>query len=554
MYDLILKEARYLDVFDQTFKVADIAIKDGKIVGVGSFSGENERYLGNKTVVPGFIDAHLHLESSIVSPVQYAESVLPHGTMTIVADPHEIANVCGTDGFDYILDSTKDLPIDVYIMISSCVPATHVDEAGAVIDSKTVEKYLENDRVLGLAEVMNYPGVINNDPEVMAKINATKAKGKVIDGHAPGLSGRDLKTYVEAGIRSDHECTTFAEAKEKLDAGMYIMIREGSGAKNLESLMPMLQDPFYKGCMFATDDKNPADLSVDGHIDHIIKQAIFLGAKPEYVYTVASYNAAKYFGLKDKGAIAEGYVADLVVLNNPRVVSINSTYKNGVMTSRHYEISEEIQKHLQECKKKSGKSSLYHTVNIGNVEKSAFKLKNDKAMVVGLIPGELTTSNMGYAQGVDLSRDIIKLAVVERHKATGHVGNCYVNGYGLHSGAVATTISHDSHNIIIAGTNEDDMYIAMKHLEEIQGGVCVVNEGQVVYSVALPIAGLMSEMDSVNIDVEMSRARSAAYYQGVNRGVDPFMTLAFAALPVIPHLRLTTLGVFDVDSFQLVED
>ena len=405
MYDLILKEARYLDVFDQTFKVADIAIKDGKIVGVGSFSGENERYLGNKTVVPGFIDAHLHLESSIVSPVQYAESVLPHGTMTIVADPHEIANVCGTDGFDYILDSTKDLPIDVYIMISSCVPATHVDEAGAVIDSKTVEKYLENDRVLGLAEVMNYPGVINNDPEVMAKINATKAKGKVIDGHAPGLSGRDLKTYVEAGIRSDHECTTFAEAKEKLDAGMYIMIREGSAAKNLESLMPMLQDPFYKGCMFATDDKNPADLSVDGHIDHIIKQAIFLGAKPEYVYTVASYNAAKYFGLKDKGAIAEGYVADLVVLNNPRVVSINSTYKNGVMTSRHYEISEEIQKHLQECKKKSGKSSLYHTVNIGNVEKSAFKLKNDKAMVVGLIPGELTTSNMGYAQGVDLSRD-----------------------------------------------------------------------------------------------------------------------------------------------------
>lgn len=553
MYDLILKEARYLDVFDQTFKVADIAIKDGKIAGVGSFSGENERYLGNKTVVPGFIDAHLHLESSIVSPVQYAESVLPHGTMTIVADPHEIANVCGTDGFDYILDSTKDLPIDVYIMISSCVPATHVDEAGAVIDSKTVEKYLENDRVLGLAEVMNYPGVINNDPEVMAKINATKAKGKVIDGHAPGLSGRDLKTYVEAGIRSDHECTTFAEAKEKLDAGMYIMIREGSAAKNLESLMPMLQDPFYKGCMFATDDKNPADLSVDGHIDHIIKQAIFLGAKPEYVYTVASYNAAKYFGLKDKGAIAKGYVADLVVLNNPRVVSINSTYKNGVMTSRHYEISEEIQKNLQECKKKRGKSSLYHTVNIGNVEKSAFKLKNDKAMVVGLIPGELTTSNMGYAQGVDLSRDIIKLAVVERHKATGHVGNCYVNGYGLHSGAVATTISHDSHNIIIAGTNEDDMYIAMKHLEEIQGGVCVVNEGKVVYSVALPIAGLMSEMDSANIDVEMSRARSAAYYQGVNRGVDPFMTLAFAALPVIPHLRLTTLGVFNVDTFQLEE-
>lgn len=553
MYDLILKEARYLDVFDQTFKVADIAIKDGKIAGVGSFSGENERYLGNKTVVPGFIDAHLHLESSIVSPVQYAESVLPHGTMTIVADPHEIANVCGTDGFDYILDSTKDLPIDVYIMISSCVPATHVDEAGAVIDSKTVEKYLENDRVLGLAEVMNYPGVINNDPEVMAKINATKAKGKVIDGHAPGLSGRDLKTYVEAGIRSDHECTTFAEAKEKLDAGMYIMIREGSAAKNLESLMPMFQDPFYKGCMFATDDKNPADLSVDGHIDHIIKQAIFLGAKPEYVYTVASYNAAKYFGLKDKGAIAKGYVADLVVLNNPRVVSINSTYKNGVMTSRHYEISEEIQKNLQECKKKRGKSSLYHTVNIGNVEKSAFKLKNDKAMVVGLIPGELTTSNMGYAQGVDLSRDIIKLAVVERHKATGHVGNCYVNGYGLHSGAVATTISHDSHNIIIAGTNEDDMYIAMKHLEEIQGGVCVVNEGQVVYSVALPIAGLMSEMDSANIDVEMSRARSAAYYQGVNRGVDPFMTLAFAALPVIPHLRLTTLGVFNVDTFQLEE-
>lgn len=553
MYDLILKEARYLDVFDQTFKVADIAIKDGKIAGVGSFSGENERYLGTKTVVPGFIDAHLHLESSIVSPVQYAESVLPHGTMTIVADPHEIANVCGTDGFDYILDSTKDLPLDVYIMISSCVPATYVDEAGATIDTETIEKYLENDRVLGLAEVMNYVGVINNDPEVMSKVNATKAKGKVIDGHAPGLSRKDLKTYVDAGIKSDHECSTFEEALEKQEAGMWIMIREGSAAKNLEALMPMLQDPYYKGCMFATDDKNSTELALDGHIDYIIKQAIFLGAKPEYVYTVASYNAAKYFGLKDRGAIATGYAADLVVLNNVRTANINSTYKNGVMTSKHYELLDEVQEKLNECKNNKGNEALYHTVNIGNIDKTAFQIKKDKAPLIGLTPGELITTNRGYATGVDTSRDIIKMAVVERHKATGHVGNCYVTGYGLRSGAVATTISHDSHNIIIAGTNEDDMFLAMKHLEEIQGGVCVVDNGQIIYSVPLPIAGLMSDTNSANVDMEMRKARSLAYSRGVNRGIEPFMTLAFAALPVIPHLRLTTLGVFDVDTFQLVE-
>ena len=550
----VLKNAKYLDVLRNEFVDGDIKVIDGKIEELGKVAECNlpSRDLRGKCVVPGFIDSHLHLESSVISPIEYARAVLPRGTTSIVCDPHEIANVCGTKGIDYILDSTKELPLDVYVMIPSCVPATYVDEAGAVITSKEVEQYIDYERVLGLAEVMNYVGVVNDDPEVMAKVKVALDRGKKVDGHAPGLSGEDLKKYVAAGIMSDHECSNFGEAKEKQEAGMWIFIREGSAARNLESLMPLLRDKYMEKCTFCTDDRSPADISIDGHIDYIIRQAIFMGAKPEYAYRVASYNAAQYFGLEDRGVIAPGYIADLVILDNMKKVIIDSTYKNGYNTSKHYENSEYTNDRLCQAKNHKKDPALYNTVHVGDIKLEDFKIPGDKAKLIGMIPGEIITADRGEAMGVDLSRDIVKLAVVERHKSTGHIGLCYLNGYGLNQGAIATTVSHDSHNLIIAGTNDEDMYLAMNRMKEIGGGCIVVNDGKVLVEVAYPIAGLMTDVVAEDIDLQISLAKAKAFGQGVNRGHDPFISLGFTALPVIPSIRLTTKGVFDVGAFALL--
>lgn len=553
--ELVLKNATYLNVFTNEFLQGDIAISQGFFIGIGDYEGDEEIDMTGKTIVPGFIDGHLHLESSIVSPRQYAAAVLPHGTTAIVADPHEIGNVLGETGIDYILDATKKLPLDVYIMMSSCVPATPFDESGATIDHKMIAKYLKNERVLGLAELMNFPGVIHTDHEVMKKIQVTMKEGKMIDGHAPGLTGKALNAYVTAGIGSDHECTTAEEALAKLRLGQWIMIREGTAGKNLANLLPLLDAPYYSRCLLVTDDRHPGELARDGHIDYIIRKAIRLGANPAYAYRAASYNAAMYLNLGSRGAVCPGYQADFVVLDDVQEVSVHSVYKCGKLISTEGKLEKDAAKLLNkqdhELMDKYG-HKLTNSVKTGKIRLEDIALKKKAEKIIGLVDGELLTTDEGETAQIDVSRDILKLCVVERHHHTGHVGVAFVKGYGLREGAVATSIAHDSHNIIVAGTNDDDILYAIHRLHKLQGGMVVVKDGKVVEEMALPIAGLMCDMQVEEAQQRMDAVKQAAYDLGVGKGIDPFMTLSFASLAVIPKLRLTTLGVVDVDKFELL--
>ncbi len=564
--DIVLKNANYLNVFTNTFQMADIAIANGVIAGiaekkdisddVSTYYGEKETDLEGKYIVPGFIDGHMHLESSIVTPDKYAEIVLPHGTTSVVADPHEIANVLGKKGIDYILDVTDGLLLDVYIMMSSCVPASMFDESGAVLNAQDIEKYMDNRRVLGLAEMMNYPGVINGDSDVIKKIQTTLSAGKIVDGHAPGLSGKSLDAYIASGVSSDHECTSYGEALAKLSHGQWIMIREGTACKNLKNLCGLIKYPYSDRCMFVTDDKHPGDLSKEGQIDHIIRKAIASGASPELAYKVASYNAAMYFNLRGKGAIAPGYIADMVVLDDVNSVSIDSVYKSGIQIVHNGLIGGNYAEKMHDY---SGmvyekyKSYICDTVNTGNIKAEDIIIKKEAQKVIGLVPGEIITTDEGYANGIDIDNDILKMCVVERHKSTGNTGVAYVKGYGLKKGAVATSIAHDSHNVIVVGTNDEDILCAIKRIHTIGGGMVVVCDGQILAELPLPIAGLMCNLDGITAQEKMDQAKKIAHDMGVYDNIDPFMTLSFVSLPVIPKLRLTTLGVVDVDSFKLLD-
>ena len=543
--DLVLKNARIFNVFTQSFEQGDLAISNGYFVGIGQYEGNTEIDATGKTIVPGFIDAHMHIESSIVTPAEYCKAVLPHGTSCVIADPHEIANVCGTAGIEYILESSRKLPIDFYIMMPSCVPATSFDETGYEITSQEIDKYLSNDRIKGLAEMMNYPGVVIRDDSVMDKILVTKKHNKLIDGHAPLLSDQKLNAYITSGIYSEHECTSLEEAMSKLSRGQWIMVREGTASKNLKELLPLFEAPFYNRCMLATDDKHPGELAKEGHIDYIIKMAIALGAKAEHAYTMASLNAATYFGLKQVGAICPGYRADFVVLNDFSSVDINSVYKKGNLVA---DLSKKNGKSIiapieDVCIPESIMSSIINTVKIGTVDADDFALKRDLEKVIEIVPETILTKDAGSAANVDTDNDILKLAVVERHHNTGHIGVCFVKGYGLKSGAVATSIAHDSHNIIVIGANDADMACAVNKLKELQGGMIVINEGAVLASLPLPIAGLMSDMNGEATQEQMDAVKEAARSLGVHENIDPFMTMSFLSLPVVPSLRLTTLGV-----------
>ncbi len=525
----------YLNVFLNQFERADISMANGIFTKIAPPTGEPSPL----TLVPGFVDGHVHLESAVVTPDEYARAVVPHGTSCVVTDPHEISNVMGCEGFDYILQGTENLPMDVFLMIPSCVPATPLDESGAVLDSAVVERYLSNPRVLGLAEMMNFKGVLDKDSEVLKKIEATKRAGKLVDGHAPGLSGEDLDGYIAAGISSDHECSFKEEAIEKLKRGQWIMIREGTACKNLTNLVTLLQYPYGDRCLLVTDDKHPGSLVEEGHIDHIIRKAISLGAVPEYAYKAGSFNAYQYFKQSNRGAIAPGYHADFVVLEDVKEVAIRSVYKAGVKVSDHGRLTVSVDKPDFDT------AHLKNTVHIGKLSLEDFDTQKEEK-VIGLVEGEILTTDQGMASHIDVEQDILKLAVVERHKATGHVGVSYVKGYGLKSGAIATSIAHDSHNIIVVGTTEEDILFAVKAIEEMQGGMVVVREGAILEKLPLPIAGLMSEENVETTQEIMDRLKQLTYEMGVNRGIDPFMTLSFISLPVIPKLRLTTRGVVEV--------
>ena len=539
--ELVLKNARYVNVFTHELCTGDIAIACGKIAGIGKYDGEKELDVSGRIVCPGFLDAHIHIESSLSVPREFARAVVPHGTTAIVTDPHEITNVMGTDGIEYMLEATERLPIDVFFMLPSCVPATPLDESGAELDWFAIDRFYAHPRVLGLAEMMNYVGVCAADEAVLAKLAAARLHGKRIDGHAPGLSGGDLQAYAAAGVRSDHECFAIDDAREKLRAGQYIMIRDGTAAKNLEALVDLLKQPGAERCMLCTDDKHPIDLLKLGHIDYIIKKAIARGVDPITAVTAATRNPAEYFGLTEHGAVAPGYRADLAIIDSFEHFEVQTVLKDGRVTYENGTLC------AFAASEPSGELSAeaHDTFRVRRLRPEDFAGAERRA-VIGMVPGEIVSTDNGYAEGVDPERDILKIAVVERHKGTGHIGLGYLQGYGLKRGAVATSISHDSHNIIAVGTNDADLAAAVNRVVENRGGIVVAEDGAVRGEVVLEIAGLMSEAPLTAVNDALERAKEAAFALGVNRGVDPFMTLSFMSLPVIPALRLTTRGMVDV--------
>ncbi|MDO5408025.1 MAG: adenine deaminase [Eubacteriales bacterium] len=581
---LVLKSARVLNVFTEELEEVDVAISDGYIVGLGTYEGEREVSLPGMIICPGFLDGHIHLESSMVAPKEFEQAVLPHGTTGVITDPHEIANVAGTEGIDYMLETTKDLNLDVYFMLPSCVPATGLDESGAVLLAEQLASYYQRDRVLGLAELMNAYGTVAGDEDILDKVADARKNQKIIDGHAPGISGRQLNAYVTAGVRSDHECSTAGEAMEKLRRGQWIMIREGTAAKNLQALMPLCKAPYADRCMFVTDDKHPGDLMTSGHIDGIIRRAVELGADPIKAVKMGSCHAARYFGLKEQGAVAPGYRADLVVLSDLKTVTVHQVYKDGRLVAEDGRVVAEDSDagagsrtasgsfqcdgsgnfaldHHEDLEKRYPR--VYRSFQMRKVRESDFQIepKGSRIRAICLTPHELLTTEQefawtvqeGYAPGVDVSKDLIKMAVLERHHGTGHIGLGFLHGYGLSAGAVATSVAHDSHNLIVAGVTDADMTLAANTVRRHRGGLAVVKDGKVLGVLPLPIAGLMTPEPAGDVDRELERLKSLTRELGIPETIDPFMTLAFASLPVIPKLRLNTYGLIDVEK-QSVTD
>lgn len=544
--DLVLKNAKYLNVFSNEFLSGDIAVANGLIAGVGKYDGKTEIDVSGKLVLPGFIDAHIHLESSMVTPAEFAKAVVAHGTTTVITDPHEITNVMGIDGVEYMIQASQNLPIDVHFMMPSCVPATEIDESGAELDCKDIDLYLDNKKVLGLAEMMNYVGVINGDKNVLSKIVTSQAHHKKIDGHAPELSGNDLNAYIAAGVYSDHECSTFENALEKLRKGQFIMIREGTAAHNLKALMPLLTQQYYSRCMFATDDKHPSDLLYGGHIDYIVKQALKNGADPIVALKTATHHAARYFLLNNKGAIASGYLADIVVVDNLEDFNVETVFKRGKLVFdgevKDFSAPTVDEKLAEKC---------FDTFHLDSVTPGSFKV-DGKLGLIGLVGGELLTRNLGTADKIDVENDILKIACIERHKGTNHIGVGYVKGYSLKSGAVATSVAHDSHNIITVGCNDDDIAVAVNAIKDSKGGIAVVENGKIKALLELPIAGLMSDEPLTTVNEKLENAKLSAYELGADKSIDPFMTLSFLSLPVIPSLRITTKGVFDAENWKML--
>ena len=544
--DLVLKNAKYLNVFSNEFLCGDIAVANGLIAGVGKYDGKTEIDVSGKLVLPGFIDAHIHLESSMVTPAEFAKAVVAHGTTTVITDPHEITNVMGIDGVEYMIQASQNLPIDVHFMMPSCVPATEIDESGAELDCKDIDLYLDNKKVLGLAEMMNYVGVINGDKNVLSKIVTSQAHHKKIDGHAPELSGNDLNAYIAAGVYSDHECSTFENALEKLRKGQFNMIREGTAAHNLKAHMPLLTQQYYSRCMFATDDKHPSDLLYGGHIDYIVKQALKNGADPIVALKTATHHAARYFLLNNKGAIASGYLADIVVVDNLEDFNVETVFKCGKLVFdgevKDFSAPTVDEKLAEKC---------FDTFHLDSVTPSSFKVEG-KLGLIGLVGGELLTRNLGTADKIDVENDILKIACIERHKGTNHIGVGYVKGYSLKSGAVATSVAHDSHNIITVGCNDDDIAVAVNAIKDSKGGIAVVENGKIKALLELPIAGLMSDEPLTTVNEKLENAKLSAYELGADKSIDPFMTLSFLSLPVIPSLRITTKGVFDAENWKML--
>ena len=552
--DLVLKGGRVVNVHAGEICEVDVAITGNRIAGLGSYHGKENVQLKGQYVCPGFIDAHVHIESSMLSVPEFAAVVAAHGTTAVVADPHEIANVMGTEGIRYILRSSKYSPINVYLMLSSCVPASHLESAGAELRASDLKPFLSDPWVLGLAEVMNYPGVIRCEPEVMEKLELCQAT--VIDGHAPGLGGPELMAYVAAGVRSDHECTTWEEAAEKLAAGMYIMMREGSVARNMEDLLRLVKPETAHRFMFATDDKHVDDLIQEGQIDYMVKRAVATGMPPTLAVQLASTNAARYFELRSVGAVAPGRLATLTVLENFETCHATRVYKEGELVAAEG-------KCIKQVLAGHATTGLRSTINIQWLEPDDFAIRAPspapRARVITLVPDQLHTAHVVEEARVengcvcaDPSRDMCKLALLERHQASGRIGLGLVRGFGLQAGALASSVAHDAHNLTIVGTNDADMLAAAVRLVKIRGGLCVVRDGQVLADLPLPIGGLMSEAPASEVAEQLCRVRQAAREIGCQLK-RPFMSLSFLSLSVIGSLKVTDRGLVDGAEFKLID-
>ncbi len=567
---LVLKNARVINVFTESVMEADIAIQDGYIAGIGIYEGEEEIDLAGSYVCPGFIDGHIHLESSMVLPAEFERAVLPHGTTAVVTDPHEIANVAGAAGIEYMLKMTENLGMDVFFMLPSCVPSTALDESGARMSAADLAPFYREPRVLGLAEMMNSYGTIQGDTECLEKIAGALGAGKLIDGHAPLLSGKALQAYAAAGVASDHECSHIGEALEKLACGQWIMIRQGTAAHNLQALTGLFKPPYYQRAMLVTDDKHPGDLLQGGHIDGIIRKAVELGADPVRAIKMGTYNPACFFGLKDRGAVAPGYLADLVIFDDLKTVNVTAVYKagrpaaeNGRLLTDDGMFSQGVCLPEACLSDGSREERVFHSFHMSPITSSGleFKEHGSSQRVIDLVPHELTTRERirkwtdcpGFAPGVDIREDVVKLAVFERHHGTGHIGLGFLGRYGLKKGAVATSIGHDSHNLVVAGVTDEDMLAAGNRVLENQGGLAVALEGKVLGDLPLPVAGLMSILTLEETDQRLEELKMLTRRLGISRDIDPFMTLAFVSLPVIPRLRLNTYGVIDVDRQEVVK-
>ena len=560
--ELVLKNAQIVNVFTQSVETGDIAIEGGYIVGIGNYEGITEKDLGGAYVCPGFLDGHIHIESSMTSPGEFERAVVPHGTIAVITDPHEIANVAGTAGIRFMMQSAQKLDLDVYFMLPSCVPATDLDESGAELLARDLEPFYADEKVLGLAEMMNAFGVTHGDKGCFEKLVQARSLKKAIDGHAPALSGKELNAYVTAGIRSDHECSDFEEAKEKFARGQWIMIRQGTAAKNLKALMGMFEDPYYQRCLLVTDDKHPGDLIRIGHIDAIIREAVSMGADPIRAIRMGTLNAAAYFGLHDMGAVAPGYKADLAVFDDLRTLNVKQVYKGGKLVAENGKMLHQKEKNTDwstEIKERVFHS--FHRVPITVEELQLKETTGTHQRVIDMVAHELITKERieewkelpGVAPGVDISRDIVKLAAIERHKNTGHVGLGFLGKYGLKKGAVATSIGHDSHNLVIAGVTDEDMVLAGNRVIENGGGLAIALDGKVLADLPLPIGGLMADEPVEVVDEKLEHMKKLSVELGISEDIDAFMTLAFISLPVIPKLRLNTYGVVDVEKHQVVK-
>jgi len=549
--DLVLKGGRVLNVFSGEILRADVAVCDGIIAGVGSYDGPAVIDVAGDYISPGFMDGHMHLESTLLSPAELARAVLARGTTAIIADPHEIANVLGIEGIRFMLAASEGLPVDICFLLPSCVPATDLETSGASLSAAELKTFRRGKRVLGLAEMMNYPGVLSGSDSVVEKLIAFRSG--IRDGHAPLLSGKGLNAYIAAGLRSDHECTVMAEAQEKLRLGMHIMIREGTLAKNLKELLPLATPGNSRHCSMVTDDLHPHDLIAMGHLDHLIDIAVGEGMAPVEAVRMVTCNTARYFGLRDVGAVAPGYRADLLILPSLAPVRVRSVIKGGrkVFDDGCFTDGEETTR--TECGQMSA-------MNVRPFDREAFAVpsRGERIRVIGLIPNQILTKLLILEPAVrdgavvsDVGRDILKLTVVERHRATGRIGLGFVQGFGLKEGALASSVAHDSHNIIAVGCDDGDLFAAVKAVEEMNGGLAAVRNGELLAGLPLPIAGLMSDRPLAEVARGWEKLRRVARDFG-SAPAEPFMVLSFLALPVIPELKLTDRGLVDVNLFEHV--